>query len=129
MPELLITGRERDGLAEFIRTYQYKSGGFSEEDLDTYARHLASAGGLPGALGVYRAIAAEAPALVQLTRTKLTIPVWAVGGDHSMGMGPFEQFQQLAESVTGGVINDCGHWVIEEQPTRLLEDLGQFLHE
>jgi len=73
----------------------------SSEDLDTFARHLASPGGLPGALGVYRAIAAEAPALVQLTNTKLTIPVGAVGGDHSMGMGPFEQFQQLAESVTG----------------------------
>jgi hypothetical protein len=54
MPELLITGRERDYLAEFIRTYQYKSGGFSEEDLDTYAHpriprwFAARIGRLPG---------------------------------------------------------------------------------
>jgi pimeloyl-ACP methyl ester carboxylesterase len=55
--------------------------------------------------------------------------VWAVGGDHSMGMGPFEQFHHLAETVTGGVIENCGHWVIEEQPGRVLEDLGEFLRQ
>jgi pimeloyl-ACP methyl ester carboxylesterase len=129
LPELLVTGRERDYLAEFIRTYQHKRDAFSKEDLDEYAHHLASPDGLRGALGVYRAIAAEAPDLVQLTNTRLTMPVWAVGGDHSMGTGPFEQFQRLAGSVKGGVIDDCGHWIIEEQPARLLEDLEQFLRE
>ena len=79
--------------------------------------------------GVYRAIAAEAQDLVQLTNTKLTVPAWAVGGDHSMGMGPFEQFQSLAETIKGGVIDNCGHWVIEEQPSQLLEDLEEFLRQ
>jgi pimeloyl-ACP methyl ester carboxylesterase len=46
-----------------------------------------------------------------------------------MGMGPFEQFQSLAETIKGGVIDNCGHWVIEEQPSRLLEDLGEFLRQ
>jgi pimeloyl-ACP methyl ester carboxylesterase len=41
--------------------------------------------------------------------------------------GPFEQFHHLAETVTGGVIENCGHWVIEEQPGRVLEGLGEFL--
>ena len=102
---------------------------FDKEDLDEYAHHIASPGGLRGMLGVYRAIAAEAPDLIQLTHTKLTVPVWAVGGDHSMGMGPFEQFHHLAETVTGGVIENCGHWVTEEQPGRVLEDLGEFLRQ
>jgi pimeloyl-ACP methyl ester carboxylesterase len=53
LPELLITGRERDYLAEFIRTYQYKRDAFSKEDLDEYAHHLTSPDGLRGALGVY----------------------------------------------------------------------------
>jgi pimeloyl-ACP methyl ester carboxylesterase len=57
------------------------------------------------------------------------MPVWAVGGYHSMGMEPFEQFQRLAQSVKGGVIDDCGHWIMKEQPARLLEDLEQFLRE
>jgi len=129
LPELLIAGRERDYLAEFIRTYQHNREAFDKEDLDEYAHHIASPGGLHGMLGVYRSIAAEAQDLIQLTHTKLTVPVWAVGGDHSMGMGPFEQFHHLAETVTGGVIENCGHWVIEEQPGRVLEDLGEFLRQ
>jgi hypothetical protein len=44
-----------------------------------------------------------------------------------MGMGPFEQFQQLAECVTGGVINDCGHWAIEEQPTKVVAYADDFV--
>ena len=100
LPELLIAGRERDYLAEFIRTYQYNREAFDKEDLEEYAHHIASPGGLRGMLGVYRAIAAEAQDLIQLTHTKLTVPMWAVGGDHSMGMGPFEQFHHLAETVT-----------------------------
>ena len=57
------------------------------------------------------------------------VPVWAVGGDHSMNTGPLEQFQNLAERVTGGVIENCGHWVAEEQPNRLLAELRAFLGE
>ena len=129
LPELLIAGRERDYLSEFIRTYQHNGDAFKKEDLDEYAHHLASPGGLRGALGVYRAIAAEAQKLVQLTNTRLTVPVWAVGGDHSMGMGPLEQFRSLAETVKGGVIDNCGHWVIEEQPGQLLEGLEELLRQ
>ena len=129
LPELLIAGRERDYLAEFIRTYQHNRDAFDKEDMDEYAHHIASPGGLRGALGVYRAIAAEAQDLVQLTNTKLTVPVWAVGGDHSMGMGPLEQFRSLAETVKGGVIDNCGHWVLEEQPGQLLEGLEEFLRQ
>ncbi|MBV8416514.1 MAG: hypothetical protein JO251_15000 [Verrucomicrobia bacterium] len=72
-----------------------------KEDLDEYAHHIASPGGLRGMLGVYRTIAAEAQDLSQLTHTKLTVPVWAVGGAHSMGMGPFEQFHHLAKVASG----------------------------
>ena len=45
------------------------------------------------------------------------------------GGGPAEQFHHLAETVTGGVIENCGHWVIEEQPGRVLEDLGEFVRQ
>ena len=46
-----------------------------------------------------------------------------------MGTGPFEQFQHLAQSVKGGVISDCGHWIMEEQSAKLLENLTQFLRQ
>lgn len=125
-PERLLAGRERACLAEFIRTYQYLDG-VDDEALDEYAHHLASPGGIRGVVGVYRSIGSEVLKIAQLTTRKLTMPVWAVGGDHSMGMAPFEQLQQLADTVHGGVIADCGHWPLEEQPAQLGAALAEFL--
>ena len=127
LPELLIGGREKEYLAEFIHTYQFNPNSFTDEDLTHYAGHLASPGGIRGAMGVYREIFSELPKILQLTKKKLTMPVWAVGGDHSMGRGPLEQFQQLAETAQGGVIADSGHWVIEEQPAKVIAQLEAFL--
>lgn len=127
LPELLIGGREKEYLAEFIHTYQLIPDAFTEEDLIHYAGHLASPEGIRGAMGVYREILSELPKILQLTKTKLTMPVWAVGGDHSMGLGPLEQFRQLAEMAQGGVVTDSGHWVIEEQPAKVIAQLEAFL--
>ena len=49
-------------------------------------------GGIRGAMSIYRAIANEIPAILKLTNRKLTMPVWAVGGEHSMGIGPSDSF-------------------------------------
>jgi pimeloyl-ACP methyl ester carboxylesterase len=48
-------------------------------------------------------------------------------GEHSMGIDPVEQFQRLAQTVRGGVITGSGHWVIEEQPDKILAELMEFL--
>jgi pimeloyl-ACP methyl ester carboxylesterase len=126
LPELLITGRERDYLAEFFRSYG-KIDAIEDDAIDEYARYLSSPGGIGGMVGVYREIMSELPKLARLTTTKLTMPVWAVGGDQSMAMGPYEQFSQLAHDVCGGIVIDCGHWVAEEQPAQVAEELNAFL--
>lgn len=126
LPELLIAGRERAYLAEFFRTYAHVE---ASEDgaLDEYARSLALPGSISGMTGVYRSITAAPPALARLTETRLPMPVWALGGDHSMSAGPCEQFEQLATTVYGGIVEDCGHWIAEEQSAQLVEKLGPLL--
>lgn len=126
LPEILIAGREHAYLSEFFRTYSHIDA-IEAEALDEYARHLAAPGGIAGLVGAYREIAGDLPALDRLTKKKLTMPVWAVGGDKSMGRGPFEQFQSLADRVCGGVIHSSGHWVIEEQPAQVAKELNVFL--
>ncbi|MEO9338654.1 alpha/beta hydrolase [Mesorhizobium sp. SB112] len=126
LPELLIAGRERAYLTEFFQTYG-DIGAIETEALVEYAHHLASPGGIRGLVGVYREVESELPTLARLTENKLTMPVWAVGGDRSMGMGPYEQFQHLADQVCGGVIHESGHWIIEEQPSQVAKALNSFL--
>jgi len=37
--------------------------------------------------------------------------------------------QTLAENVRGGEIDRCGHWIAEEQPEYLIEQLRTFFGE
>ena len=66
---------------------------------------------------------------VEFSARKLPMPVLALAGDSSMGDNLRSLMEPLAEHVEGGAIDDCGHYVMEEQPeivaTRLLKFLGQ----
>ena len=80
----------------------------------------------------YRALpqdAADNRALLE--RGKLKTPVLALGGDRSFGRGmePLESLRRVAEDVRGGLIPNCGHWVAEEQPAFVADQLIRFFGE
>lgn len=84
-----------------------------------YARAFEAPGAMRAMCEVYRELDRDADdnraALQQ--HGKLTVPVLASGG----GAGPLAKnyppmCEEIAESVTGQLIPDCGHWVAEEQP-------------
>ena len=62
---------------------------------------------------------------------KLTMPVLALGGGSAFGRGieTFESLQRVSKQVSGGVINDCGHWMQEEKPEEILDHVLPFLDE
>jgi pimeloyl-ACP methyl ester carboxylesterase len=62
-------------------------------------------------------------------RFKLPMPVLALGGDRSWGRGMevVESLRRLAVDVQGGVVENCGHFMPEEQPEDLLRRLIAFL--
>ena len=62
-------------------------------------------------------------------KTKLKMPVLALGGKYSFGKRMLTSMQALAENVRGGEIDQCGHWVSEEQPEYLLNQLLTFFGE
>ena len=51
----------------------------------------------------------------------------AVGGAGYTGAFVAETMRQAADDVTGVVVDDCGHYVAEEQPARFTEILTDFL--
>jgi pimeloyl-ACP methyl ester carboxylesterase len=53
------------------------------------------------------------------------MPVLALGARASLGDPVPTQVAQYAATVTGGVVEDSGHWIFEEQPAELT---GQLLH-
>ncbi|MDB5534979.1 MAG: putative hydrolase, partial [Hyphomicrobiales bacterium] len=56
---------------------------------------------------------------------KLTMPVYALGGEKSYGAGMAAELNVVASNVTGGIVPASGHWVMEENPdatTKLVLD-------
>jgi pimeloyl-ACP methyl ester carboxylesterase len=63
----------------------------------------------------------------ELSQTKLTMPVLAVGGDKANGNELAAQMNLVATDVTVVVLKDTGHWVLEERPKETTDALVKFL--
>ena len=60
-------------------------------------------------------------------RTKLTMPVLAIGGEKSFGATMATSMRNVATDVTGAVIPEAGHWIMEENPTPAVALISDFL--
>jgi pimeloyl-ACP methyl ester carboxylesterase len=125
--EALVTGREQMFVSYFVRHLAYDAYAVTDADLDEYARRLAAPGALRGGFEHYRAFPTDARHNQEHARTKLPMPVLAIGGDHSMADQVAQMMQPLANEVHPAAIERCGHWVAEERPARLAEVLTDFL--
>jgi pimeloyl-ACP methyl ester carboxylesterase len=129
LPEALVAGREDIYLGWFYRTYGARPDAISERDVEEYLRVYRLPGALRAGFSYYRAIPRDiADNADTLARSKLPMPVLALGGDRSWGRGleVVESLRRMAADVQGGVIENCGHWVPEEQPGELLRRLLAF---
>lgn len=129
LAELLVAGRERAYISWFFQNFAYNPRAVSEADVDEYARCLAQPGALRAGFEYYRAAGQDAVDFAAAAREPLTIPVLALGGELSLGAAVKLCMLQVAGDVRGGVMERCGHWIAEEQPQALLEELTAFLGE
>ena len=129
LPELLIAGKERAFLSYFYRKYCYNPQAISEAAIDEYTRTFSAPGGIRGSLGVYRAIFETTQQIQQYASTKLAMPVLALGGEGSLGGHVVGMLQQVAETVRGGAVERCGHFIAEERPDYLIDQLLIFFRE
>jgi pimeloyl-ACP methyl ester carboxylesterase len=127
LPEALVTGREDIYLGWFYRTYGAVP--LAEADIAEYLRVYRQPGALRAGFSYYRAIPQDMADNASVTaRLKLPMPVLALGGDRSWGrrMEVVESLRRMAVDVQGGMVENCGHWMPEEQPDELLRRLLEF---
>jgi pimeloyl-ACP methyl ester carboxylesterase len=82
---------------------------------------------LRASFAYYRALDETITQNEQRSKTRLTLPVLAVGGALWSGANAAQTMQLAADDVTGVVLDDCGHYPAEEQPARFVEILEDFL--
>ena len=128
LPEALIAGRERTYLSWFYRS-GYDPSAINEGDIDEYTRCYSAPGAMRAGFEYYRAIFTDIDHNKENAKTKLKMPVLAFGGEVGFHKLPLRSMQELAENVRGGVIERCGHWIAEERPEFLSDQLLAFFAE
>lgn len=126
LPEALIAGREHALLSYFFRQSAYDRTAFTDDDIDTYAKSLATLGALRGALAHHRARQANIAINRELAKHPLTMPVLTIGAAQSFATRIADAAQHFATNVTGLVADECGHWIPEERPDWLAHQLTTF---
>ncbi len=127
LPEMLITGREREYLDWFLRRKTANPETFSDADLEEYLRVFKKDGGLRAGLAYYRAASLSAQQNRELAaERKLAMPVLALGSDQGSISDMASPLRAFADNVQGGMIPFCGHFLPEEQPEAVAGELIAF---
>jgi pimeloyl-ACP methyl ester carboxylesterase len=128
LPEALIAGREDIYFGWFYRNYGARP--LADEEIAEYLRVYRQPGALRAGFSYYRAIPRDVAdnAAIVASGFRLPMPVLALGGDRSWGrrLEVVESLRRMAVDVQGGVVENCGHWMPEEQPAELLKRLLAF---
>jgi pimeloyl-ACP methyl ester carboxylesterase len=127
--ERLVAGRERILLDRFYNELSANPSRIDEATREHYAELYARPGAIHNALGgQFAAFAQDAIDNQQLVaKGKLNMPVLAIGGDHSYGARLAAEIGFAATDVRAAVIENSGHWIMEEQPEQAVTIILAFL--
>jgi pimeloyl-ACP methyl ester carboxylesterase len=127
-PEALVRGRERIYFEHFWNNFAAdKAHSLPEADRVAYAAAYARPGRMHAGWEYFVSFQQAAKDFAELAKSKLTMPVLAIGGEQANGAVLGEQMKLVAADATMVVLKDCGHWVMEEQPRETTAALMKFL--
>lgn len=102
-------------------------------EIDEYVSHYSAPGGMRAGFEYYRAFPQDIIQNMNYSKTKLIMPVLALGGGYDPALGgnltmPIIAYsmKQAAQNVQTVVIPNSGHWIPEEQPLVLVKLLDNF---
>jgi pimeloyl-ACP methyl ester carboxylesterase len=125
----LIVGREREFLTWFYERVAPSPPAITEADVNEYLRSFSGKAGVDGAFGVYRGISETARQTAPFMSAKIATPILAAGGEKARGGRVAAELGQVATNVKAVTIRDCAHFVPEERPVELVQQLEVFLKE
>lgn len=127
-PEALVKGRERTYFQYFWNDLAAdKTRSLPAADREAYIAAYSRPGRMHSGWQYFVAWPQTAKDFADLAKTKLAIPVLAIGGEKSLGDALAQQMKLVAADVKVVILKDTGHWVMEERPKETTEALTQFL--
>jgi pimeloyl-ACP methyl ester carboxylesterase len=125
--ERLVAGRERIYLDRFWNEFAGDRSKVDEATRQHYAKLYARPGVMHAAFAQFRSIRQDAVDNEASMKTRLTMPVLAVGGEKSFGNNEAIVMRNAADNVTEVVIPGAGHWLMEEAPTQTIAAIRNFI--
>jgi pimeloyl-ACP methyl ester carboxylesterase len=127
-PAALVRGRERMYFDYYWNEFAAdKTRSLSEADRKAYTEAYARPGRMKAGWAYFASFPQAAKDFAQLSQTRLTMPVLAIGGEKSLGEALAQQMKLVATDVTVVVLKNTGHWVLEENPKETTDALVKFL--
>jgi len=127
LPEILTKGKEKELLNWLFDTKAVYPKRIKREARKRYIHCYEREGGMSNGFAYYRAVAKSTEQNRSFAaREKLSMPVLALGGSKGVGKAMVGLVGPLTVDVKGGEIEDCGHYVMEEQPKIVAEKLLDF---
>ena len=136
LPEALVNGKETTYLSWFYHNLAYNPAAITQAAINEYVSHYSAPGGMRAGFEYYRALPQDAIQNMNYSKTKLPMPVLALGGGYIPAFGgnltmPIIAYSMkiAAQNVQTVVIPNSGHWIPEEQPVVLVKLLNNFFGE
>jgi pimeloyl-ACP methyl ester carboxylesterase len=119
-----------------LKGLTYNPSTITEENIDVFASHNSAPGGMRAGFEYFRAFPLDAEQNRESAKANITMPVLVLGGDIYPALGgdfpgnfALSSTQALAQNVTGVTVPLSGHWIPEEQPEFVIEQLTTFFSE
>lgn len=125
--ERLVAGRERIYLDRFWNEFAGDPSKVDEATRQHYAKLYARPGAMHAAFAQFRSIRQDAVDNEASIKTRLPMPVLAVGGEKSFGNNEAIVMRNAADNVTEVVVPGAGHWLMEEAPTQTIRAIRDFI--
>jgi pimeloyl-ACP methyl ester carboxylesterase len=126
--ERLVQGRERIYLDRFWNELSANPKSIDEDTRRHYAKLYARPGAMHSAFEQFAAFTQDATDnKAFVAKGKLAMPVLAIGADKSFGTAQADVLRFVASDVTGHVVANSGHWLMEEQPAATMAAITAFL--
>jgi len=126
--ERLVAGRERIYLDRFYNELSAHPERIDEATRVHYAQLYARPGAMHSAFEQFAAFSKDGEDNKRTAKTKLTMPVLAVGAEKSFGRLMAVNMRNVASNVTEAVVPDSGHWIMEENPAFAVALIHDFIN-
>jgi pimeloyl-ACP methyl ester carboxylesterase len=122
----IVAGHEREFMTDFWPQVGFVKNPFTKEESDEFIRAFAAKGATTGCFHWFGEFAQDVKDNHEFMKTKLTMPLLAMGGEHFSAPFLATHCRLVANNVSEVKIAGAGHWIVQEQTEQVKKGLLDF---